>query len=181
MDHRIVAALKQIIAAIKPINNLALFVDSMEDNEFRVILLYDPSNEKLIGGADIEFDSANDAWVVSGIYADKGWGPTLYLTLKAISEPHGLTASPSGDEGHTREGAVKVWQNFYDGVGKDLVTKEKLDDDRGHDDEALTYKYHPVKKPNWQQAMKAHDKYESDNPDIVENLRDQATEKWQDI
>ena len=178
----LITALRKVTAAIRPINNLALVV-TVDESDFKVVFLYDPKkpeDENFIGGADIEYDSGNTVWSVSGIYAEKGWGPTLYLALMQISEPDGLTSSPGGDDGNTREDAINVWENFYDGVGQTYVTKEKLENDRGNEG-ALTYKYHPAKKVSLEPAIRNHIEYEKNHPDIAESLQDQASEKWQNI
>ena len=59
----------------------------------------------------------------TGIAAEQGYGPLLYLLLMHIS-PNGLIPNRVAEDVNTD--AKKVWQQFVEGAGKNFVTAETL-------------------------------------------------------
>jgi hypothetical protein len=125
-------------AAVEDISKLGLYVTDS------YIILYDRygvgAQVRHLDGDKIEpfikgvvrlgWEGAQKAFKVEEIWAEKGYGPTLYRIAIQHAGRNGLM--PSTIKGQVSPAAENVWKEFYDGKGSDFVdTKKSADDNHG--------------------------------------------------
>ncbi|MCK9458513.1 MAG: hypothetical protein M0R80_02570 [Proteobacteria bacterium] len=117
--------------AMQGLSNVALF------NDARLVGLYNADAMKIalekgdwqemmktiVGAASFRKNSIHNANESTGIASQHGYGPLLYLLLMHRS-PNGLIPNRVARE--INADAKRVWQQFIEGAGKDLVTTEPL-------------------------------------------------------
>jgi len=134
-------------AAVEDISKLGLYVTDS------YIILYDRygvgAQVRHLDGDKIEpfikgvvrlgWEGAQKAFKVEEIWAEKGYGPTLYRIAIQHAGRNGLM--PSTIKGQVSAAAENVWKEFYDGKGSDFVNTEKSADDN-HEVEHLDSIYY---------------------------------------
>lgn len=157
MKALMVKALERVVAAMKRLTNEALWIDN------QMLILYNPKVdlesydmeiiEKAIYGAMlVRYNESYEVHEVSSVRSEKGYGPLVYLL--AMQEFGGLTPI------RTREitpAAKKVWKEFYDGAGKNLVETKDIGLEH-YDEDYLNLVYYIQKLINIHAATKRHDK-----------------------
>ena len=122
-------------AAIEDISKLGLYIDGS------YIILYDQygvrAHVRHLDGDKIEpfikgvirlgWEGAQKTYKVEEIWAEKGYGPTLYRIAIQYAGRHGLMPSPH--RGQVSPAAQSVWKEFYDGKGSDFVDTKKSDEE----------------------------------------------------
>ena len=100
----------------------------------------------IVGVIVLRHNSSNSAMEVDSVWAQKGFGPHLYMWALAYSGKLGLIANRISTK--VSDAARTMWRSMYDGKNKDLVTKEPIGDSH-HKHAELNYKYKLRRKPRW--------------------------------
>jgi hypothetical protein len=165
MTH-LAKALHRLAADIRPLSGLALFSDP---DTWRTLAIYDPKLGGLLDGnhdyldmhpffkgiVDLRYNETYSSWEVDRIYAQKGYGPLLYLLAMQEFGNEGLM--PSRVRSQVSPAAKKVWKEFYSGQGRNHVTFEDTESS-SHDEDYLNKKYFIRKKIPTGRAKSLHDK-----------------------
>jgi hypothetical protein len=140
-------------AAITNLNGIGFF-----ENEYQTVLgIYnfddiqtgldnydaDEINESVIGSVELRYNESLETNEINSIYADKGYGPLLYL-IAMTKSPEGLIPSRTDQ---VSKSAKSVWEQFYSGKGKNLVRTEPIPAGR-HKEEFMNQKYFILKPIN---------------------------------
>lgn len=109
----------------------------------------------------ISLNDNSKAMEVGSVWAQKGYGPLLYLLAMSANPEYGLM--PSRIPSQVSEAAANVWKNFANGPGQTLVTAH----DSGfqnHDEPFLNKKYTiKAPHPNYQNMLnKGHQFFKND-------------------
>jgi hypothetical protein len=125
-----------LIGLFKILDELKTTLDNNDTSVF---------DESILGVLQVQKNSEENCLEINKIHAIEKNGPLLYLLGMKVSNNKGLM--PYHDPSYVSKDAKKVWHNFYEGTGKDLVTREKLSKDY-HKEEYLNYKYFITAKTN---------------------------------
>ena len=138
-------------AAIEDISKLGLYIDGT------YIILYEQEGvgdqveqtdfdgdgdkiEPFIKGViRLGWEGVQKVFKIEEIWAEKGYGPTLYRIAIQHAGRNGLMPSPH--KGQVSQAAQNVWKEFYDGKGSDFVDVKKSADDN-HEIEHLDSIYY---------------------------------------
>ncbi len=99
---------------------------------------WDKSRPYFLGILNLRDNQTYDTWEVDRIWSKKGYGPLLYLLAMQETGNEGLM--PSRVKSQVTPEAKRVWKEFYDGKGSDLVTYEDTEAIH-HDEDYLNKKY----------------------------------------
>jgi hypothetical protein len=103
-------------------DEVGLFVRDL--NRGYTLTLYNPANEIAFATITINYDpNEGPGFYVSGVAAEKGFGPFIYELAMMHIDSGGDFLMPSRD-GDVKGSAFNVWYKFYD---RDDVDKETLD------------------------------------------------------
>ena len=150
----------QITEAFKKLDNFALVLDEnlsflyvADDELAQALENYDTENmeDKILLTFGVKEEMYIDA-----IWAQKGFGPLAYMLAMQIS-PSGWLA-PNWNRNQITASAKKVWKEFFDGKGSNLVIKELIHPGM-KDDNFFNYKFKMKKKMNVSKNIKIHDKF----------------------
>lgn len=101
-----------------------------------------------------------DAFEVHSVWAQKGYGPLIYLV--AMEKSGALV--PVREKHQISQDAKKIWKNFYDGKGSQYVDYSELEDN-AHEEEYLNQRYTLKESPfNITQMEKKNDEALFNNP-----------------
>ena len=118
---RIEDSIKEVALREKDLtNSTALFIRTI--NQGYDLVLYDPKNKRTFAVITIsQRDHYGKNYFVTGVAADKGYGPFIYeLAMMHLSkEEIGLMPARDGD---VREAAFGVWEKFYKRNDVDKIT-----------------------------------------------------------
>tara|TARA_Y100001937_G_C7131160_1_gene337452 strand:+ start:619 stop:1209 length:591 start_codon:yes stop_codon:yes gene_type:complete len=101
----------------------------------------DEINEAVIGAVELRYNESLQTYEINSIYADKGYGPLLYL-IAMTKSPEGLIPSRTSQ---VSKSAKSVWEQFYSGKGQGSVTFEPIKAGR-HQEDYMNQKYF-IKNP----------------------------------
>lgn len=153
--HRVIKGSGDLKIIVEKKNLISIFEGAVEDisnlgvyNDGSYIVLYDflgvLGKIRYLDGDQIEpfikgvvrlgWNSNHKAYKVEEIWAQKGYGPTLYRLAIQYAGDRGLMPSPI--RGQVSAAASNVWKEFYDGKGSQFVNV-KSKEDGVHDVEHL--------------------------------------------
>ena len=166
--------------AIEDLSKSGLYLD----NNFIVIYDYEPMSADIKRSVDEDPDEYDIKKYIKGIarlgyrekrftveeiWAEQGYGPTLYRIAIEQSGESGL--SPSIIRGQVSDEASKVWENFYDGKGKEFVRHEPIEN-KIHNKPWLDSIYYATdKRVDKEKAIQNHQKIFSKEKDPYEELQ----------
>jgi hypothetical protein len=128
------------------------------DDEFRE-KIYSYDTEEMEGKILLAFGIKEEMYI-DAIWAQKGFGPLAYM-LAMKASPSGWLA-PNWNRSQITKSAQKVWKEFFDGKGSDLVEKELIHPAM-EPDNMFNYKFRLKKSLNTTKNEKLHAKFIGDD------------------
>lgn len=122
----------------------ALFQISSEWNRILHASDVDAAANYLYGIMSLRDNEMYKAWEIDAAWARHGYGPFMCLIAMSLIGNTGLISTRV--PGQVSPEMARVWKEFYDGAGKNLVTWVPLEDAKHHPQDYLNVKYF-VKQP----------------------------------
>ena len=145
-------------------NNLALFVAGDPHPVFFALYRIGTDWRRILHSSDVNaaanyyygimdtrYNTNYGAMEIEAAWARHGYGPYLCLIAMSVAGREGLISTRVS--GQVSSEMQRVWKEFYDGAGKDLVTWTPLDGANHHPQDYLNVKYF-IKKPLNIQSMR---------------------------
>ncbi len=141
----------------------------------KMFILYDPHNiqepmknwdheemaENIFGVIELRWNEKHEAFEVKSVWAQKGYGPVMYLVALDHAEEKGLISTRQ--RGNITPEAKKIWKEFHEGKGKEYVkTKFLVNEDGGlsedHKEDYLNKRYLIEEPYDTREIERSHEK-----------------------
>jgi hypothetical protein len=152
-------------------DGLALFA-----NGNNLYTLYDPRLSDSLDGSyfrgmvRLKENEEFNALEVTDISATKGYGPILYLIAMTIAKKRGMGTMPDQRDTPSKL-AIHIYNEFFNGRGKDLVTTEPVD--TSYEAESLNQVYHIINDIDILKLTKLNEELLRDNDNLKNILLDE--------